>query len=244
LACVAATTAEDFFPRARRVLRTALRTRVDYIPARTPILKAHRSPEGGCPYEFDLSFGSLGIAECNWFLRDYCFGVSPYTYPLVAAVKQWACDSGILNSRARLLNSHAVTLLVVHFLQSKGLLPKTVPPEGLKWSSPRPRSRPLPGVPPGFPSVGRLFIEFFDWVVAFPFATTVLAVRQDSVLDRGRHPFFADSTAAWVLEDPVNMAHNVARNISGSNAGAILEQFRTAAALLKAGRLLPSFVRR
>ena len=53
--------------------------------------------------------------------QEHYLRAGPYTLPLVATVKHWALNAGILNSPNHFLSSHAVCLLVIHFLQQQGL---------------------------------------------------------------------------------------------------------------------------
>eukprot|EP00667_Euglena_gracilis_P010007 EG_transcript_10177 len=225
------------FTTGRRVLSSSLRTHVKHIPARCPILQCTTRTQG-CAFAFDISFGSLSGVHGNGFLRDHYLHTNPYALPLTAAVKRWAINRGVLNSPNHYLPSHAIVLLVVAFLQRQGMLPRATYAE----PSPSPTELPagLPGVPPSNPSLGALFVAFFEEMASFPFHTTVIGVRAETITQRAANPAFGRCQDPWVVEDPASPSLNVTRNLTPRTAAEIRQAFAEAAQAVRQWERLPA----
>lgn len=111
--------------------------------ARVPILKLEHKASGT---DVDLAFNNVLGVHNSALLRVYVTA-DPSGRPamLVAAVKAWAKAAGVKDSSVNTLSSYGWTLLVIFFLQRRGVLPCLQAP-GLLAAYERWRGTPLPTV--------------------------------------------------------------------------------------------------
>ena len=102
------------------------RQMVPILSARVPILKFELPGGAGAPIPrlvpVDLCFNNLNGCR-NSELCRLLAALEPRFRPLAMLVKLWAKRRGLVDSSRGLFSSYAVVLLVVHFLQGRGLLP-------------------------------------------------------------------------------------------------------------------------
>ncbi|KAA0158198.1 hypothetical protein FNF28_06355 [Cafeteria roenbergensis] len=111
--------------------------------ARIPILRLVHTPT---KTDIDLSFNSVVGVHNSRLLHSYvCFDMLNRVAPLVTLVKRWAKARRINDSSRDTLSSFAYTLMVVFFLQQRGVLPNLQAP-GLLRAYERWRGAPMPAV--------------------------------------------------------------------------------------------------
>uniref|UniRef100_A0A1I7TJ90 PAP-associated domain-containing protein n=1 Tax=Caenorhabditis tropicalis TaxID=1561998 RepID=A0A1I7TJ90_9PELO len=153
---------------------------------------------------------------------------------LCRGVKKWATDTGVENSKMGRVNSFSVCLLLVHFLQQVGVLPKELPStirgtielgrdakEEIGWVS---RNK---------DSLGALFWGFMKYYSQFDFKNQWISIRQGKALEKRRdengEPLdgLPKNNSLIVVEDPFLVpAFNCARTLRQDDIyHRILEEF-------------------
>uniref|UniRef100_A0A1I7TAG7 PAP-associated domain-containing protein n=1 Tax=Caenorhabditis tropicalis TaxID=1561998 RepID=A0A1I7TAG7_9PELO len=105
---------------------------------------------------------------------------------LCRGVKKWASETGVENSKWGRLNSFSICLLLVHFLQHVGVLPKELPEvDGdLETLKDRDIKKEIGWVPRNKDSLGSLFWGFMLYYSRFDFKTQWISVRQGRSLEK------------------------------------------------------------
>lgn len=194
--------------------------------------------------EWFPSFLCPRLALHNSQFLSLCSELDVRVRPLVYTVRCWAQGRGLTGS-GPLLNNYALTLLVVYFLQTREppVLPtvaqltqkagegEQVEVEGWDCSFPRDASSLEPSAN-GEP-LGALLAQFFSCVSCWDLHGSLLSLREGRALPvAGAQP-----AILWEglrlgpvnLQDPFELSHNVAANVTGRVAGRLQNCCRAAA---------------
>ncbi|XP_074087396.1 speckle targeted PIP5K1A-regulated poly(A) polymerase isoform X2 [Macrotis lagotis] len=196
--------------------------------ARRPVVKfCHRS--SGLHGDVSLS---NRLALYNSRFLNLCCALDRRVRPLVYTLRCWAQGRGLTGS-GPLLSNYALTLLVIYFLQTREppVLPsltklaqmageeERVEVDGWDCSFPQEASRLEPSANPE-PLV-TLLAQFFSCVSCWELRDSLLSLRE------GRPLPITEAPALWGvlrlgplnLQDPFDLSHNVAANVTGRVAG-------------------------
>ncbi|KFO29445.1 Speckle targeted PIP5K1A-regulated poly(A) polymerase [Fukomys damarensis] len=219
--------------------------RVHSVPsARRPVVKFCHRPSG---LHGDVSLGNRylgGLALHNSQFLSLCSELDVRVRPLVYTVRCWAQGRGLTGS-GPLLNNYALTLLVVYFLQTRDppVLPtvaqltqkagegEQVEVDGWDCSFPRDASslEPSTNVEP----LGALLAQFFSCVSCWDLHGSLLSLREGRALPvAGAQPAILWEglrLGPMNLQDPFELSHNVAANVTGRVAGRLQNCCRAAA---------------
>ncbi|XP_006875117.1 PREDICTED: speckle targeted PIP5K1A-regulated poly(A) polymerase [Chrysochloris asiatica] len=215
--------------------------RVQTLPsARCPVVKFCHRPSG---LHGDVSLSNRLALHNSRFL-SLCSELDGRVRPLVYTLRCWAQGRGLSGS-GPLLNNYALTLLVIYFLQTRDppVLPtvsqliqkagegEQVEVDGWDCSIPRDASRlePSPNVEP----LSSLLAQFFSCVSCWDLRGSLLSLREGQAL-----PIAGGLPATlWGglrlgplnLQDPFDLSHNVAANVTSRVAGRLQNCCRAAA---------------
>lgn len=208
--------------------------------------------------KFDLCVNrTLGVLNSR-LLKDYVACAPDVVRPFLGTARLWSRAWGINSPKAGLLNSYAVVLMGISFLQAEGILPNLqhgadttdkkargpdgrrlkgeVAKEGLAcyWFQP-----PSPAVQPpegdSNKSFVRLFVRFlayYGW--SFQFHSTAVSIRDDGgTVPREKLHWDLPanekaSKSGLCIVDPFETTFNVARHISLQKTEEIISTFRFA----------------
>lgn len=200
--------------------------RVQTVPsARRPVVKFCHRPSG---LHGDISLSNR-LALYNSRFLNLCSEMDGRVRPLVYTVRCWAEHNG-LSGGGPLLNNYALTLLVIYFLQTRDppVLPtvaqltqrsgegEQVEVDGWDCSFPKDASRlePSTNVEP----LSSLLAQFFSCVSCWNLPGSLLSLREGQAL------LVAGGLASdlWEglrlgpmnLQDPFDLSHNVAANVT------------------------------
>ncbi|XP_004713537.1 speckle targeted PIP5K1A-regulated poly(A) polymerase [Echinops telfairi] len=215
--------------------------RVQAVPsARRPVVKFCHRPSG---LHGDVSLSNRLALHNSRFL-SLCSELDGRVRPLVYTVRCWAQGRGLSGS-GPLLSNYALTLLVIYFLQTRE--PPVLPPvsqltqkagegdqvvvDGWDCSFPRDMSdlEPSTNVEP----LSSLLAQFFACVSSWDLRGSLLSLREGQALPvAGGLP-----VALWGglrlgplnLQDPFDLSHNVAANVTSRVAGRLQNCCRAAA---------------
>ncbi|XP_012666093.1 speckle targeted PIP5K1A-regulated poly(A) polymerase isoform X2 [Otolemur garnettii] len=205
--------------------------RVQTVPsARCPVVKFCHRPSG---LHGDVSLSNRLALHNSRFL-SLCSELDERVRPLVYTLRCWAQGRGLSGS-GPLLNNYALTLLVIYFLQTRNppVLPtvsqltqkagdgEQVEVDGWDCSFPRNASglEPSTNVEP----LSSLLAQFFSCVSCWDLRGSLLSLREGQAL-----PVAAVlSSNSWEglrlgpmnLQDPFDLSHNVAANVTSRIAG-------------------------
>ena len=97
------------------------------LNARVPILKFLLDGGVGAPIPrpvpVDLCFNNLNGCRNSELVRRLS-ALEPRFRPLAMLIKLWAKRRGLVDSSIGRFSSYALVLLVIHFLQGRGILPR------------------------------------------------------------------------------------------------------------------------
>ncbi|XP_007943078.2 speckle targeted PIP5K1A-regulated poly(A) polymerase [Orycteropus afer afer] len=215
--------------------------RVQTVPsARRPVVKFCHRPSG---LHGDVSLSNRLALHNSRFL-SLCSELDGRVRPLVYTLRCWAQSRGLSGS-GPLLNNYALTLLVIYFLQTRAppVLPtvaqltqkagegEQVEVDGWDCSFPRDASRlePSTNVEP----LRSLLAQFFSCVSCWDLRGSLLSLREGQALPvAGGLP-----STLWGglrlgplnLQDPFDLSHNVAANVTSRVAGRLQNCCRVAA---------------
>ncbi|KAM6160048.1 speckle targeted PIP5K1A-regulated poly(A) polymerase [Erethizon dorsatum] len=215
--------------------------RVHSVPsARRPVVKFCHRPSG---LHGDVSLGNRLALHNSRFL-SLCSELDGRVRPLVYTVRCWVQGRGLAGT-GPLLSNYALTLLVVYFLQTRDppVLPtvaqltqkagegERVEVDGWDCSFPRDASslEPSTNVEP----LGSLLAQFFSCVSCWDLRGSLLSLREGRAL-----PVAGGQLAdLWEglrlgpmnLQDPFDLSHNVAANVTSCVAGRLQNCCRAAA---------------
>uniref|UniRef100_A0A1I7TJ92 PAP-associated domain-containing protein n=1 Tax=Caenorhabditis tropicalis TaxID=1561998 RepID=A0A1I7TJ92_9PELO len=155
---------------------------------------------------------------------------------LCRAVKKWAAETGVVNSKRGRVNSFSVCLLLVHFLQQVGVLPKELPltiDGSIEPNIARDAKKETGWVSKNDDSLGALFWGFMKYYSQFDFKNQWISIRQGKALEKRRdekgEPLdgLPKNNSLIVVEDPFLVpAFNCARNLLKDNIyDQIVEEF-------------------
>ncbi|XP_062949290.1 speckle targeted PIP5K1A-regulated poly(A) polymerase [Cynocephalus volans] len=215
--------------------------RVQTVPsARRPVVKFCHRPSG---LHGDISLSNRLALHNSRFL-SLCSELDGRVRPLVYTLRCWAQGRGLSGS-GPLLNNYALTLLVIYFLQTRDppVLPtvsqliqkadegEQVEVDGWDCSFPRDASRLEPST--NVETLSSLLAQFFSCVSCWDLRGSLLSLREGQALPVvGGLP-----SRLWEglrlgpmnLQDPFDLSHNVAANVTSRVAGRLQNCCRAAA---------------
>ncbi|XP_027800027.2 speckle targeted PIP5K1A-regulated poly(A) polymerase [Marmota flaviventris] len=215
--------------------------RVQTVPsARRPVVKFCHRPSG---LHGDVSLSNRLALHNSRFL-SLCSELDGRVRPLVYTLRCWAQGRGLSGS-GPLLNNYALTLLVIYFLQTRDppVLPtvsqltqkagegEQVEVDGWDCSFPRDASRlePSTNVEP----LSSLLAQFFSCVSGWDLAGSLLSLREGQALPvAGGLPsnlWEGLRLGPMNLQDPFDLSHNVAANVTSRVVGRLQNCCRAAA---------------
>uniref|UniRef100_A0A1I8GYL1 RNA uridylyltransferase n=3 Tax=Macrostomum lignano TaxID=282301 RepID=A0A1I8GYL1_9PLAT len=202
--------------------------------AKVPIVKfKHRRFD----MEGDLSLYNLLAVHNTRMLRAYA-ALDQRVRPLGYAVKTLARLCSIGDASRGSLSSYAYLILLIHYLQSEGVLPclqelhsGSRRPELLidgwnAWFQEDPAEISRHWKPACRKSLGELWLGFLHHCLYFDWATSVVTIRQSRPLPRQEKLW----TTPLAIEDPFDLSHNLASGMTKKMAWFILTTFRNALA--------------
>nr|8IDF_A Chain A, Speckle targeted PIP5K1A-regulated poly(A) polymerase [Homo sapiens] len=215
--------------------------RVQTVPsARRPVVKFAHRPSG---LHGDVSLSNRLALHNSRFL-SLASELDGRVRPLVYTLRAWAQGRGLSGS-GPLLSNYALTLLVIYFLQTRDppVLPtvsqltqkagegEQVEVDGWDCSFPRDASRLEPSI--NVEPLSSLLAQFFSAVSSWDLRGSLLSLREGQALPvAGGLP-----SNLWEglrlgplnLQDPFDLSHNVAANVTSRVAGRLQNCCRAAA---------------
>ncbi|XP_007526400.1 speckle targeted PIP5K1A-regulated poly(A) polymerase isoform X1 [Erinaceus europaeus] len=214
--------------------------RVQTVPsARRPVVKFCHRPSG---LRGDVSLSNRLALHNSRFL-SLCSELDERVRPLVYTIRCWAQGRGLSGS-GPLLNNYALTLLVIYFLQTRDppVLPtvsqltqkagegEQVEVDGWDCSFPRDASNLEPST--NKEPLSSLLAQFFSCVSCWDLRGSLLSLREGQAL-----PVTPPPSDHWEglrlgpmnLQDPFDLSHNVAANVTSRVAGRLQNCCRAAA---------------
>nr|XP_045001423.1 speckle targeted PIP5K1A-regulated poly(A) polymerase isoform X3 [Jaculus jaculus] len=215
--------------------------RVQTVPsARRPVVKFCHRPSG---LHGDVSLSNRLALHNSRFL-SLCSELDGRVRPLVYTLRCWAQGRGLSGS-GPLLNNYALTLLVIYFLQTRDppVLPtvaqltqkagegEQVEVDGWDCSFPKDASRLEPSS--NMETLSSLLAQFFSCISNWDLRGSLLSLREGKALPvAGGLP-----SSVWEglrlgpmnLQDPFDLSHNVAANVTSRVAGRLQNCCRAAA---------------
>lgn len=200
--------------------------RVQTVPcARRPVVKFCHRPSG---LHGDVSLSNR-LALYNSRFLNLCSEMDGRVRPLVYTIRCWAQHNG-LSGGGPLLNNYALTLLVIYFLQTRDppVLPtvaqltqrsgegEQVEVDGWDCSFPKDASQlePSTNVEP----LSSLLAQFFSCVSSWDLSGSLLSLREgQALLVAGGLPsdlWEGLRLGPMNLQDPFDLSHNVAANVT------------------------------
>ncbi|XP_045411823.1 speckle targeted PIP5K1A-regulated poly(A) polymerase isoform X1 [Lemur catta] len=215
--------------------------RVQTVPsARRPVVKFCHRPSG---LHGDVSLSNRLALHNSRFL-SLCSELDGRVRPLVYTLRCWAQGRGLSGS-GPLLNNYALTLLVIYFLQTRDppVLPtvsqltqkagegEQVEVDGWDCSFPRDASRlePSTNVEP----LSSLLAQFFSCVSCWDLRGSLLSLREGQALPvagvLSSNLWEGLRLGSMNLQDPFDLSHNVAANVTSRVARRLQNCCRVAA---------------
>ncbi|KAI5278065.1 Speckle Targeted Pip5K1A-Regulated Poly(A) polymerase [Manis pentadactyla] len=205
--------------------------RVQTVPsARRPVVKFCHRPSG---LHGDISLSNRLALHNSRFL-NLCSDLDGRVRPLVYTVRCWAQGRGLSGS-GPLLNNYALTLLVIYFLQTRDppVLPtvsqltqkagegEQVEVDGWDCSFPRDASGLEPSI--NKEPLSSLLAQFFSSISCWDLRGSLLSLREGQALPvAGGLPsnlWEGLRLGPMNLQDPFDLSHNVAANVTSRVAG-------------------------
>ncbi|XP_037373598.1 speckle targeted PIP5K1A-regulated poly(A) polymerase [Talpa occidentalis] len=215
--------------------------RVQTVPtARRPVVKFCHRPSG---LHGDVSLSNRLALHNSRFL-SLCCELDARVRPLVYTLRCWAQGRGLSGS-GPLLNNYALTLLVIYFLQTRDppVLPtvsqltqkagegEQVEVDGWDCSFPRDASRLEPSI--NKEPLSSLLAQFFSCVSCWDLRGSLLSLREGQAFPvAGGLPsnlWEGLRLGPMNLQDPFDLSHNVAANVTSRVAGRLQNCCRAAA---------------
>lgn len=213
--------------------------RVQTVPsARRPVVRFCHRPSG---LHGDISLSNRLALHNSRFL-SLCSELDGRVRPLVYTLRCWAQGRGLSGS-GPLLNNYALTLLVIYFLQTRDppVLPSVsqltqkageqVEVDGWDCSFPRDASRLEPST--NKEPLSSLLAQFFSCVSCWDLRGSLLSLREGQALPvAGGLPSNLSEglrLGPMNLQDPFDLSHNVAANVTSRVAGRLQNCCRAAA---------------
>ncbi|XP_032270338.1 speckle targeted PIP5K1A-regulated poly(A) polymerase [Phoca vitulina] len=215
--------------------------RVQTVPsARRPVVKFCHRPSG---LHGDVSLSNRLALHNSRFL-SLCSELDGRVRPLVYTLRCWAQGRGLSGS-GPLLSNYALTLLVVYFLQTRDppVLPtvsqltqkagegEQVEVDGWDCSFPRDASRLEPST--NKEPLSSLLAQFFSCVSCWDLRGSLLSLREGQALPVAggllSNRWEGLRLGPMNLQDPFDLSHNVAANVTSRVAGRLQNCCRAAA---------------
>ncbi|XP_012884398.1 PREDICTED: speckle targeted PIP5K1A-regulated poly(A) polymerase [Dipodomys ordii] len=214
--------------------------RVQTVPsARRPVVKFCHRPSG---LHGDISLSNRLALHNSRFL-SLCCELDRRVRPLVYTIRCWAQGRGLSGS-GPLLNNYTLTLLVIYFLQTRDppVLPavaqltqkagegEQVEVDGWDCSFPRDASRLEPSM--NVEPLSSLLAQFFSCVSSWDLRDSLLSLREGQALPVAEVPsnlWEGLRLGPMNLQDPFDLSHNVAANVTSRVAGRLQNCCRAAA---------------
>ncbi|XP_073739697.1 speckle targeted PIP5K1A-regulated poly(A) polymerase isoform X2 [Callorhinus ursinus] len=215
--------------------------RVQTVPsARRPVVKFCHRPSG---LHGDVSLSNRLALHNSRFL-SLCSELDGRVRPLVYTLRCWAQGRGLSGS-GPLLSNYALTLLVVYFLQTRDppVLPSAsqltqkagegeqVEVDGWDCSFPRDASRLEPST--NKEPLSSLLAQFFSCVSCWDLRGSLLSLREGQALPVAggllSNRWEGLRLGPMNLQDPFDLSHNVAANVTSRVAGRLQNCCRAAA---------------
>ncbi|XP_036908809.1 speckle targeted PIP5K1A-regulated poly(A) polymerase [Sturnira hondurensis] len=215
--------------------------RVQTVPsARRPVVKFCHRPSG---LHGDISLSNRLALHNSRFL-SLCSELDGRVRPLVYTVRCWAQGRGLSGS-GPLLNNYALTLLVIYFLQTRDppVLPtvsqltqeagegEQVEVDGWDCSFPRDASSLEPST--NKEPLSSLLAQFFSCVSGWDLRGSLLSLREGQALPVAEglpsNLWEGLRLGPMNLQDPFDLSHNVAANVTSRVAGRLQNCCRVAA---------------
>ncbi|XP_068779719.1 speckle targeted PIP5K1A-regulated poly(A) polymerase-like isoform X2 [Struthio camelus] len=204
--------------------------RVRAVPAaRRPVVKFCHKQSGLLG---DVSIDNRLALRNTHFLR-LCAEADERVRPLVYALRHWAKQQGLAGSPSGagpLLTNYALTLLVLFFLQTRSppVLPALARLRELAgdedrsvvegWDCSFPRDASALGSSANAESPGSLLAEFFRVFGDYDFAGQVISLREGRALPLPAEAGGRLKLGPFNLQDPFELSHNVAANVTEKTA--------------------------
>ncbi|XP_008835761.1 speckle targeted PIP5K1A-regulated poly(A) polymerase isoform X1 [Nannospalax galili] len=209
--------------------------------ARRPVVKFCHRPSG---LHGDVSLSNRLALHNSRFL-NLCSELDGRVRPLVYTLRCWAQGRG-LSGNGPLLNNYALTLLVIYFLQTRDppVLPtvaqltqkaagegEQVEVDGWDCSFPKDASRLEPSA--NVETLSSLLAQFFSCVSCWDLGGSLLSLREGRALpvSSGLPSDLWEGLrlGPMNLQDPFDLSHNVAANVTSRVAGRLQNCCRAAA---------------
>ncbi|XP_029826984.2 speckle targeted PIP5K1A-regulated poly(A) polymerase isoform X1 [Ixodes scapularis] len=205
-----------------------------FISARVPIVKLH-DPRFGLSCDINCT---SRLSLVNTRLLQLYNAADPRVRPLVVFVRTWMRSHFLLTGRGNTLTSYAASMLVVCWLQRCARPPVLPTPEQMMARHAESGGETcevegrecgyiVKGEPCAVPTENRqtlaeLVRGFFDFCASLNFDTHVVCLRTAELVERGVFYKELHKTPEWkhfrdgpmVVQDPLNLAHNVAASAS------------------------------
>lgn len=209
------------------------------IPLRLP-LDLRKGPEL-YRFQFDLVLNTMGLRNTH-LIAEY-LSMYPFARHLLLILKRWGRASGVVDTVDGMLASYAITVMLVHFLVRKGVIPavdvhRIAAEPNLLPQEPQYRPLRADGTREELAVLGQLLGEFFEYFGSqFDFDKQVVCTTQlelekatlnwTTTANASKPPFFH-----FAIKDPYS-AENIARNLDAQSARYVKEAHRLSLELVR-----------
>uniref|UniRef100_A0A6B2LCG1 Polynucleotide adenylyltransferase n=1 Tax=Arcella intermedia TaxID=1963864 RepID=A0A6B2LCG1_9EUKA len=174
--------------------------------------------------QLDLSIWKLDKLEIAKVFEAY-LSIDERVTPLIYAVRVWSKARKINNAYTGWINSFGWTVMVVAFLQINSVVPQIeeldLTKEKQDWqitnSSP----------------VGVLFVQFFEWLLAFDYEKQRISIRHGGVTAKEADKFTDD--VVFCVERPRTPYQNITRQVCHRTLKVIRKEWKRVLRLIEQG---------
>lgn len=210
--------------------------RIQIIKARVPIIKFY-DPFKNVNYDVNIN-KLLGVRNSK-LIRDY-LSIDERAFDLALYIKYWTHQKK-LNGYQNYLTSYCFTLLVIHFLQFKEILPDLQDIEKFKKMFPKKEIEKI--VTQGYDTtyfndvklikknekvtenIDQLVTEFFKYWVEYDYRIPICVNGYEVESSIGKYPM--------IVVDPFEYHHNTAKNLNEEKLDSLIRIFRQSYLLFK-----------